>query len=432
MKLSRNVLEDVFTVAVMFLGTGAFLTLVVSPRTSTPETAGAGNPVMETLWFAVYVIVAMRATREYRQILQVLRANVPLVLLVLLAILSAFWSEDPSLTIRRGIALLATTIFGVDLSIRYSIRKRLHLAGIALALGIVLSIIVEILFHGLIPSDLAYPSEWHGVFDQKNVFAKIVVLAATVFLMQVRRGLRNVIITIGIVAIAAALIGKAQSRTALVVLAAMLLLIPAFQINRKRWKAVIPIAIIGALIACCILPLTADLTSFATLLGRDATLTGRTNIWAPSLASIARQPIWGYGYNAFWGVSKEAIRIDSFIGFEVPHAHNGYLELTLELGLAGLALFLVTYIMAVWRAARYMNLDAGREAIWPLAYFSFILLFQVTESTIVAGNSIFWMLYVSTACSVTDLARYHSGAFAVKDDSGLRPESSFAVEREWV
>jgi exopolysaccharide production protein ExoQ len=426
MKLSRNLIEDSFTVAVLFLGSGAFLTLIVNPKTSTPESGGAGNPVMELLWLAVYVIVAKRATRRYREILEVLSANKLLVSLVLLAILSSFWSEAPTLTLRRALALLASTIFAVDLSIRYSIREQLRLVSIALALGVVLSVVAEIFFPGLIPPvDTTYPGAWNGIFDQKNVFAKIVVLAAIVFVIQIGRGLRDVIVTIGAVVFSVALIVASQARTALVVLVVMLLSLPAFRIDRERWKAMIPVAIFAALAGACILPLTADMTSLATLLGRDATLTGRTLIWEQSLSSIARQPFCGYGYSAFWGVSTDAIRIDSFLGLEIPHAHNGYLELTLELGLVGLTLFLVTYVVAVWRAARYMNLDAGREETWPLAYFSLILLYQITESTIVVGNSIFWMLFVSTVCSVTELARCRSGAHV---DSVIAPEAPFVSE----
>ena len=431
MRLSRNFLHDAFTVAVLFLGTGAFLTLAVNPTNSSPRTSAEGNPTMQALWIAVYVIVAMRASRNYRQILQALRANKLLVLLVLLAILSTFWSEDPYFTLRRAIALLATTLFAIDLSTRYSLRELLRLVGIALALPIVLSVVVEIFFHGLL-TPTADSSAWSGVFDHKNVFAKTVVLAATVFLTQTRLALWGAITTMGVVVISFVLIGAAQARTALVVFAVMLLLLPAFRIDRESRKAVIPITIMAALVASCILPLTTDLTSFTGLLGRDATLTGRTAIWAQSLASVARRPIEGYGYSAFWGVSSEALRIDSYIGGELNHAHNGYLELTLELGIVGLALFLVVYAMAVWRAARYMNSDAGpgREAIWPLAYFSFILLYQITENTIVVGNSIFWMLYVSTVCWVTELARQHSDAVTMQ--SGVATDSSFAVQREPV
>jgi len=386
---------------------------------------------MQTLWLAIYIIVAMRAVPYYRQILQTVRDNKLLLLLVLLAILSAFWSEDPSLTLRRAVALLATTLFGLDFAVRYSVREQVRLVSIALTLGVLLSIVAEVLFHGLIPAvDTTHSGAWHGVFDQKNVFAKVVVLAATTILIRTRPRRWNLIITIGVVAIASALIGAAQSRTALVVFAAVLLLIPVFRIDRESWKARIRIAIIGVLAAGCILPLTVDLTRLAGLLGRDATLTGRTAIWAEALASIARRPIWGYGYSAFWGVSRDAIRIDSFLGFEVPHAHNGYLELTLQLGIVGLALFLVLYATALWRAARYLNFDAGNEAIWPLAYLSLIMLYQVTESTIVVGNTIFWMLCVSTVCSATELARYQSDASIVEANSGIPLDSLLAVERE--
>jgi hypothetical protein len=55
--------------------------------------------------------------------------------------------------------------------------------------------------------------------------------------------------------------------------------------------------------------------------------------------------------------------------------------------------------------------------MWPLAYLAFVTLYQVTESTIFVGNTILWMVYVSTVCSV-------SVALPAESDVSIR-ESAF-------
>jgi len=383
---------------------------------------------MQSLWVAIYVMVAMRALQHRRLVLQIVRANTLLVLLVLFALFSALWSEDPNLTLRRGIAVLATTVFGVDLAVRYSVREQLRLTRITLLLAITLSIVVDTLFHGLIPTvDSAYSSAWNGIFGQKNDFARIVVLATLVILTKTRRAPWNVMTAIAALAISYALIAASQSQTGLVVLTAMWLLMLGFQVCRRRWTALIPIGVIGALIISCVVPLGWHLEALSGWLGRDPTLTGRTVIWEQSLTSIAQRPILGYGYSAFWDASPEAMRIDTLLRWYVPHAHNGYLDLTLQLGLTGLVLFLIVYCVAVRRAAIYLSTEHGGEAMWPLVCLTFVLLYQVTESTIFVGNTIFWILYTSVVCSLAVVPAFHSAEAEVGDAkiAELRPNLQF-------
>jgi len=429
MRLSRKFLGDAFTVVVLFLATTAFQTLIID--VSTPQAVAQGNPLMQSLWIAIYVVAAMRALQHRRLILQILRANMPLVLLVLLALFSVFWSGDPAVTLRRGVAVLATTVLGVDLAVRYSVREQLRLAGITLLLAVTLSILADTLFHGLVPTvDTAYSSAWNGIFAQKNDFARIVVLAAIVILTKTRRVPWNVITAVATLTIAYALIAASRSVTALVVLTSMWVLMLGFQVCRRRWRALIPIGVICALIISCLAPLLSHQNTLFGWLDRDSTLTGRTIIWAESLTSIAKQPILGYGYSAFWDASPEAMRIDKVVKWQVPHAHNAYIDLTLQLGLTGLVLFLVVYCVAVRRAAVYMSTEHGWEAMWPLFYLTFVLLYQITESSIFADNSIFWILYVSTICSVTELTSSDPGFSRVVHNSEIAPGSPFAIDQE--
>src|ERR1700733_7097677 len=107
MRISRLLWGDAFTLAVLFLGTGAFQSLVVD--NTNPQAGAEGSPLMKVLWAVVYSVVALRVLSQYHRIVPVVRANKLLLFLVLFAILSTIWSEDPALTLRRGVAVLATT-----------------------------------------------------------------------------------------------------------------------------------------------------------------------------------------------------------------------------------------------------------------------------------------------------------------------------------
>jgi len=397
---------------------------------SNPDQVTDGSLVTQFGWSLIYIVVLVRAVPLRREILQAVKANKALLFLVLFAILSMIWSEDAGLTIRRGFAVLATTLFGLDFAVRYSIREQVRLFGIALGLAVAISVVVEIFFHGLVPTvDTSYPDAWNGAFVQKNDFARVVVLAGILVLMRTR----NFMVATGTVVASVGLILLCHSRTALVVFVAMLVLLRVFRLRHRGSRALIA-GIAGVLIVSALLSVVVDMDSMAGLLGRDATLTGRTNIWAMALESVAEKPLLGYGYSAFWNVAPEADRISNILHWKVPHAHNGFIDLTLQLGLAGLALFLLVYVIAVREAMAFAYSDPGEEAMWPLAYLAFIVLYQVTESTIFVGNTILWMVYVSTVCSVGVAVPADStlSDHLSDQDSVLEPQPSFADSKEYV
>src|SRR5207302_9875896 len=78
----------------------------------------------------------------------------------------------------------------------------------------------------------------------------------------------------------------------------------------------------------------------AAFLDRDVTLTGRTTIWGASLILGMDHPWIGHGFNAFWlGDEGSSGEVRKLAGWDVPSAHNGYLEIWLDLGICGLAAF---------------------------------------------------------------------------------------------
>lgn len=82
------------------------------------------------------------------------------------------------------------------------------------------------------------------------------------------------------------------------------------------------------------------------VMGKDATLSGRTLLWRFAAQLIPDNPLLGRGYQAFWrhdDVNAESIwsffHIASRTGF---HFHNAYIEQAIELGYVGAALLLLT------------------------------------------------------------------------------------------
>jgi O-antigen ligase len=79
-----------------------------------------------------------------------------------------------------------------------------------------------------------------------------------------------------------------------------------------------------------------SLDSLLELMGKDPTLTGRTNIWAYVMPYIYQRPLLGWGYVAFFStLNPAAWEVASALNWFAPEAHNGLLDILLSGGLVG-------------------------------------------------------------------------------------------------
>jgi O-antigen ligase len=112
-------------------------------------------------------------------------------------------------------------------------------------------------------------------------------------------------------------------------------------------------------------------------LGRDATYTGRTTIWA-AVRSVYIDPLLGAGYDSFW-LGDRLYHIWVTAGY-VNQAHNGYLEVYLNLGLIGVfllvGLLISSYVRICRRLTQPQNFGSLALAMWTLALF-----YNMTEAS---------------------------------------------------
>ena len=73
----------------------------------------------------------------------------------------------------------------------------------------------------------------------------------------------------------------------------------------------------------------------------DATLTGRTGIWAFINQQISYKPWFGWGFHSYYFVPNSPHNAATGYIREMPSSHSGYLELKLETGRIGYWIFLV-------------------------------------------------------------------------------------------
>jgi len=112
-------------------------------------------------------------------------------------------------------------------------------------------------------------------------------------------------------------------------------------------------------------------------IGRNSTLTGRTDVWKVVLQYVTH-PMIGAGYESFWMGSRLATIRASNAG--VNQAHNGYIEIYLNLGWIGVGLFAVLLINGYRKVMDAFRCDpkVGRIRV---AYFVVAVMYNFTEGT---------------------------------------------------
>jgi exopolysaccharide production protein ExoQ len=127
--------------------------------------------------------------------------------------------------------------------------------------------------------------------------------------------------------------------------------------------------------------------------GRDETLSGRSEIWAELIPLAMKRPILGHGFGGFWTTeASQKARISA--------AHNGYLDIVLDLGFIGYILFFMFLLSCCQKARREMTTDSD----WGICFFCYLLMavvHNIAESSTVgiAGrlSAILLILAVSSS-----------------------------------
>jgi O-antigen ligase len=136
----------------------------------------------------------------------------------------------------------------------------------------------------------------------------------------------------------------------------------------------------------------------ADLTGHQATIMGRAELWRQCLA-LHTNPIFGVGFESFW-LGDRLHLLHEGRPWQPNEAHNGYLEIYLNMGLVGLFM-LFGLIIATFRKIRFelfRNTDWGR---FRLGFFAAILFYNLTEATF-RGLSLTWFVFFIIAMEYPD------------------------------
>ena len=194
--------------------------------------------------------------------------------------------------------------------------------------------------------------DWRGPFGHKNVAAPIMAMLVFVGIYLARR--QAVIAGVAIVSLSGLFLIMAGGKSA-IALCALALVLSTFVVAVRSFAfraclIFLPLLCLNLLTVGSVF--SERLSALVKLLPLDTTFTGRTDIWEFALSSLGLHPWLGYGFAAFWGTNSiQSLVQDDQIEWAAAaaHSHNGYLDNALTLGIPGLALIIVIFVVAPLR-----------------------------------------------------------------------------------
>lgn len=390
--------EKILTILLLLIAVGA---LTIHPAQEVSMTTLGGDK-LDTLFNIVsYLILFYFLILYWKGFLYVTTKSPLQFFLLAIVIFSILWSEDltSSLTYIKG--LIRVYFIAIYLAMRYSLREQMRLIAWALGAAALLSMIFSAFIPGYIHKSHELVGMWSGIYGHKNELGYMMNWSAGVFLHLALSSSRYRWLMWALCGLSICLIVLTRSTTSLAILLTMILLLPFYQSLKKTNYKLQVITITSALMLLILFSMLL-INNAETVIGtsgKDLTFNGRSDVWELVISKVLERPWLGYGYYGFWTTSA-ASNLRATYDW-ASNAHNGFLELLLDLGFLGFLTFVAGFIrFFVMALTRIVSVAKKPEDYWPMQMLIIIIIVNFSEARLLTPGWN-WLMYVTTSLSLT-------------------------------
>lgn len=315
----------------------------------------------------------------------------PAIISVFIAVvaMSILWADVPDLVMRRVAAFMLFVIAAWGLVQRFSNRDLVLFCFLFGGLAGALSLGSEIATGDFRPADSEY--RLYGIMHANSLSATlaIFILSALALRQESERRMWYLLaIGFGVV-----LLILTKSRSSMVGLLAGLAVWIFLGAQDRRRAALLSVLALALIVPAAIFFFGDQLGSGiekAFLMGRNAetleTGTGRIPLWSYLISHyVAERPLLGHGFQGFW--TADHIRsVTASQDWLILHAHSGYMNVLLDLGLVGLGLFVLILLLAAGRSYVYFRATQDRSWLFILALLVFAAVTTLFDSLLLSPS----------------------------------------------
>ncbi|RKQ70774.1 O-antigen ligase [Litorimonas taeanensis] len=364
------------------------------------------NPLTRFIWYPVYLLALLLSLPKLVHVLRMAAFSPIIILCVLYAGISMLWSEMPPLTLRRAIALMLTTYIGLTLAAWFSWARMVQIIAAAFLVIAIISFVLVVVDPGRAIMQEIHPGAWRGPFVEKNqlggMMTKGLIAAMCAYALRPHRWW--IWIPLGLLCFALVLLSTSKTSLMISLLSIGLFIFLKFY----RTNPVLRIPLLFGLVsgtAIFVALLTLFPEAMFAVIGKDPSLTGRTDIWTLLSEAIERKFWLGYGYGVYWQEPLgPSYLVRQVLQWGVPTAHNGWIEIWLSCGV-GIVVLFALHCFATLIMSLFSLKNGGRETYWVILLFVSYMGFSVSESAILQQNSLSWIMFVATCAKLFSMER---------------------------
>ncbi|WP_441233783.1 O-antigen ligase family protein [Bradyrhizobium sp. 930_D9_N1_4] len=260
--------------------------------------------------------------------------------------------------------------------------------------------------------DLTEPQlagDWRGSFGHKNVASPVMTILVYVGIYLC--GVGSFVMGPAIAALAGIFLIFTGGKTSSVLCLAIYALASLVYVTRSLWLkrliCFVPLIVMNLLTVGSVL--SPALGAMTRMLPLDPTFTGRSAIWEFALAAVAEKPVIGHGYAAFWDdVTARQTAQGSEWATSAAHSHNSYLDLAVTIGLPGLLLVILVFVLAPlgnFQSAQTHNRSSALAKLF-LTVWLFGLYYGATETFLLERQNPIWFMFALAVAGLHFLARF--------------------------
>ena len=363
------------------------------------------------------------AAAHYQDVVKLAFKAWPILLLPIFGMFSFLWADYPSAAMRGGLLLFLTVLIPIIFVAHVNLRILLRCYFFAATFTVLWSL------------------QWWGAFasggpyGSKNYFAIHMAFAAFFFIVRAFDRKEHTpirLLALALLPLSLFMVYQANSATSTIMSfggVLGLILVRLVWLNLatiQHMKSILILLLISFLAFCSliVLSLPSDklVADFLAMFGKDATLTGRTTMWAVGETVAEERPIFGVGIASFWqdavGAAQTINENDHKPIGTVLTFHNSYLETQVHLGYIGLSFFIASVGWVIFQVVRQWLGPASVETSAILVITVITLATSFTESWLRTPlNGTTMLFYMGALAAISSQKRRYLGRVEARTTS---------------
>ena len=375
-----------------------------------------GSPIDRLFYFGMIFLAFITVAKRRVNWAQLISLNWPILLFYGYCLVSTLWAESSVVSFKRWFKDFGNIFVALVILTEQNPQQAIRAVFVRCAFVLLPLSIIFIRYFPSLGRNYSRGGglEITGVTTQKNSLGALVLVCGLVLiwdwfeksgsdrrkLNRLERFLPFILFGIG-----AYLLYLCNSQTSLLclIIGACVLASIKLPFLRKRIGALGLYALGGAIGYLVLDSLIGIKDAILGTMGRDATFTGRTEVWKELLA-LHTDPIIGTGFCSFWSNQSYRSQLPNWVAFS---AHNGYLEIYIDGGYIELFFLALMLLVVGWRINRQLT-TSGNYSLVRFATLLVTIVGDFSESHFTRMSPL-WFLFLLTALEFPQRKRSRQG-----------------------